>query len=213
MIGRTVSSTLIVSPPGGGKTTFLRDLIRCISEKGLRVSVVDERRELSGMSEGKAILNLGPTTDVLCGAPKVQAIPLLIRAMNPQVLALDEIQGEKELEAALYASFSGVALIATAHGDGRKSLYHRPMYRRMLESGAFEWCINLDGQKQPMMERLMKHDEMDGSNFCNGGLADGRLGRKAIVEPKIAASAAASAGTGTDAGRTGAEYAAPFRIV
>lgn len=213
ILGRNVSSALIVSPPGGGKTTFLRDLIRCISEKGLRVSVADERRELSGMSEGKVTLDLGPATDVLCGTPKVQAIPLLIRAMNPQVLALDEIQGEEELEAALYASFSGVALLATAHGDRVKSLYRRPLYRRLLESGAFDWCITLRGQEQPMMERLMEHDEMDGSHFCNGGLADGRLGRKAVPESKIAASSAASASAGADAGGAGAEYATSFRIV
>lgn len=172
LAGEHIASTLIVSPPGGGKTTFLRDLIRCISQKGHRVCVVDERQELWA---GGA-LELGPTTDVLTGVPKVQAIPLLIRAMNPQVLALDEISGEGELEVARYASFSGIALLATAHGDGKKSLYQRPLYEKLLSSGAFEWLITLEGLGKPRMERLRYYDEMDGSHICDPGIPYGGVG-------------------------------------
>lgn len=208
--GTSVDSALIISPPGRGKTTFLRDLIRCISQKGFRVCVVDERRELSAMTRGEISLDLGPTTDVLCGCPKVQSIELLIRAMNPQVLALDEISGEAELEAALYASFSGVCLLATAHGDGVDSLMKKPLYKKLLESGAFDWCITLDSCRKPMMERLGTHAETDGCFVCDGGFADGRLGRRAGVEPETAAFATASSFSGVNAGGTGAEYAAAF---
>ena len=206
--GGGVDSALIVSPPGGGKTTFLRDLVRCISQKGFRVSVVDERREISGMSDGKINLELGPATDVLCGCPKVQAIPLLVRAMNPQVLALDEISGEQELEAVLYAAFSGISLLATAHGNGIESLKQRPLYKKLLESGAFTWCIILDAKRKPMMERLVTDAEICRSAICHSCIADGRLGGRTGAEPKSGAAAAASAFAGGDAGRTGTEYAA-----
>jgi stage III sporulation protein AA len=89
MEGGYPQSALIVSPPGGGKTTFLRDLVRCLSERGFRVSVADERRELGAVREGEATLDLGPNTDILSGCPKAEAIPLLVRVMNPQVIALD----------------------------------------------------------------------------------------------------------------------------
>lgn len=211
--GGKPASALIVSPPGGGKTTFLRDLIRCISQKGFRVSVVDERREISAMTDGKPGLELGPTTDVLCGCPKAQAMQLLIRSMNPQVLAVDEISGEEELDAALYASFSGISLLATAHGRNVASLLRRPLYRRLIFSGAFDWCITLDGQGKPKMERLDGYGEIVRCGVCNSGLADGGLGRKAGDEPAFGAAAAASSGAGSDAERTGTEYARPVRAV
>lgn len=200
---KTVESALILSPPGGGKTTFLRDLIRCISEKGIRVSVVDERRELG--AEGS--LNLGPTTDVLWGVPKAQAIPLMIRAMNPQVLALDEISGEGELEEAMYASFCGICLLATAHGTGLRSLYARPLYRRMIESGAFAWLITLVEQGKPKMERLVLNGEMDGRDICHPGILDGGMGSKAGATGASGGSAAAAAQPGADAGGDGIKYA------
>lgn len=203
--GTGVESALILSPPGGGKTTFLRDLIRCISQKGYRVSVVDERRELG--AEGN--LDLGPTTDVLWGVPKSQAIPLLIRAMNPQVLAVDEICGEEELEEVLYASFSGVALLATAHGDGWASLCRRPLYRKLIWSGAFDWIITLEGQGKLRMERLEEHGEMDGSHISHPGIADGGLGGPAGAAGAAETIGTARTGAGANAGRAGTEYAAP----
>ena len=51
-------NTLIISPPGCGKTTLLRDLIRQVSDgtdtrQGQQVSVVDERSELGACYQGK----------------------------------------------------------------------------------------------------------------------------------------------------------------
>ena len=64
--GGRLASTLILSPPGLGKTTLLRDLIRCISSGDglppLRVGVADERGELGA---GNLRYDLGPRTDVL----------------------------------------------------------------------------------------------------------------------------------------------------
>jgi stage III sporulation protein AA len=168
-------SALIVSPPGGGKTTFLRDLVRCLSEQGVRVSVADERRELGSVRDGVPTLDLGPTTDILSGCPKAEAIPLLLRVMNPQVIALDEIAGQAELEAVAYCAFSGVAVLATAHGDGISSLLSRPLYRKLLESGAFSWCITLAANGKAAIERLGVYGKISGCAAGDSGILDERF--------------------------------------
>ncbi len=208
----SVASALIVSPPGGGKTTFLRDLVRLISEKGFRVSVVDERRELGALQDGIPTLDLGPSTDILSGCPKAQAIPLLIRVMNPQVLALDELGGKEELNAARNASFSGVALLATAHGNSLRSLLARPGYRELIRAGAFEWCITLEQGHIFRMERL-KIYENSGGGICDAGVTDGGLVGPSKSEPTARSAETASAGVGTDAVRDGTEYGLRARTV
>ena len=96
-------STLIAAPPGGGKTTLLRDMIATLSNGTedrcpLRVGVVDERGELAGMYRGVPQLDVGCHTDVLDGCPKALGIPMLLRSANPQVIAVDEITVREELE-------------------------------------------------------------------------------------------------------------------
>ena len=97
-------STLIAAPPGGGKTTLLRDMIATLSNGTedrcpLRVGVVDERGELAGMYRGVPQLDVGCHTDVLDGCPKALGIPMLLRSANPQVIAVDEITVREDIAA------------------------------------------------------------------------------------------------------------------
>ena len=139
-----LQNTLILSPPGWGKTTLLRDLIRCLSEgEGiypLRVGVADERGELGA---GELRLFLGPQTDVLENVPKAAALLMLLRGMAPQVLAADEITAPEDIRAMKTAAGCGAILLAAAHGSDPEDLRLRPLYRDLLDSGIFRRFILL----------------------------------------------------------------------
>ncbi len=145
--GGRLADTLILAPPGLGKTTLLRDLIRSVSEgEGcvpLRVSLADERGEVAAMYNGRPQLEVGRRTDVAEGCPKAQGLMLLLRAMNPQVLAVDEITAPEDVKALITAAGCGVTLLATAHGEGRAGLERRPLYRPLLEEGLFRFLVRI----------------------------------------------------------------------
>ncbi|MCI8414856.1 MAG: stage III sporulation protein AB [Ruminiclostridium sp.] len=145
-------STLILSPPGLGKTTLLRDLIACISNgegtEPQRVGVVDERGELGS---GPLRRQLGSRTDVLENCPKAMGTLMLLRGMAPQVLAVDEITAPEDLQAIQEAAGCGVVLLATAHGGNTRELRLRPLYRNLLDQGIFRRFVSIsqtEGQRR-----------------------------------------------------------------
>ena len=152
-----IDNTLIVSPPGGGKTTLIRDYIRRISDSGLRVSVADERGEIAAVYCGEPQFDIGSHTDVLSSAPKAESAMMLIRAMNPQVLAMDEISAEEDIKAIETAVGCGVKVIATAHGESVMELNKRPVYKRLMDMQVFRYAViieNFRGDRKYRLEEL-----------------------------------------------------------
>lgn len=147
---RQMMHTLLIAPPGGGKTTVLRDMIRQISDgnqyvKGCTVGVVDERSEIAGMYLGREQNHLGIRTDVLDGCMKAEGMMMLVRSMAPRVLAVDELGMEEDIHAVEYAMHCGCKMVATVHGTSLKEVEEKPYLRKLIEEKRFERYVLLAG--------------------------------------------------------------------
>lgn len=138
-------NTMIISPPGCGKTTLLRDIIRQLSDyKNLTIGVADERSEIGGSYKGVAQNDVGIRTDLLDGCPKAEGMLLLLRAMAPQVIAVDELGGARDIAAVENISNAGVRLLCTVHGYNLENIRLKPNLRALLEMGIFKRFVVLD---------------------------------------------------------------------
>lgn len=150
-------SILIIGPPGSGKTTLLRDLIRQKSNRGQgSVAVVDEREELFPLFRGQACFPAGNRTDILSGTPKAAGIEAVLRSMNPEWIAVDEITAQSDCEALLHAGWCGVNLLATAHAGSVHDLKTRPVYQSLINYKLFSTVLILHRDKSWRTERMQQ---------------------------------------------------------
>ena len=157
----TVFNTIIVSPPGRGKTTILRDLVRNISNgipeigfKGINVGLVDERSEIAAMYKGIPQNDVGVRTDVLDNIPKSIGMKMLIRSMNPKIIVADEIGREEDIEAINYAVCSGIKGIFTAHGDSIEDIKKNPVLNKLYNANTFERFLFLDENRKIICKKI-----------------------------------------------------------
>lgn len=139
------ANLLILSPPGLGKTTLLRDLARLASDGGMNVAVADERGELAACREGVPQLDLGCRTDVMDGCPKAKAIPMLIRACAPDLIIADEIGSEGDAQALRDAVCCGVRVAASAHAGSIEDAFRRKAIQSLFEDKLFGTLVLLGG--------------------------------------------------------------------
>lgn len=144
-------SLLILGPPGVGKTTLLRDIIRLRSTSGQAVAVVDERAELFPPGNH---FQPGCRTDILTGCSKAQGVQMVLRTMSPHCIAVDEITAQEDCDALMSAAWCGVELLATAHAESVADLMSRGVYRPLRECGLFTQGIVLRRDKSWYLERM-----------------------------------------------------------
>ncbi len=158
-------NVLLISMPGVGKTTLLRDMVRQISDgnrygKGMTVGVVDERSEIAGCFQGIAQNDLGIRTDVLDACPKALGMMMLLRSMSPNVIAVDEIGGKQDEEMIRQLTRCGVYVIATIHGSGMEDLENNAIGKELIKEEIFDRYIVLEKEKNGNIKRTIYNKEL-----------------------------------------------------
>lgn len=139
-----LKSLLVISPPAGGKTTFLRDCARVISINfKCNVLLIDEKGELYG--NGK--FNVGDTTDVLRNCKKSYGFNQGILNMRPDVIICDELFEYNDINSATNAVLSGVCILASAHAENLDELSKRSYFSKILKEKIFDYAVVLSNKK------------------------------------------------------------------
>ena len=150
---------LLFSPPGGGKTTALRSLVRALGSGAspLRVAVVDTRCELA-----PALAAKGLCVDVLSGYPRRQGIEIAARSMGAQIIVCVELCGIDEARTVLELQGGGVPLVATAHAADVRGLLSRSDMALLHGAGTFGAYVNVDWRREEIFRAVLR-EEVDGS--------------------------------------------------
>lgn len=202
-------NTLILAPPGGGKTTLLRELIRQVSDgnafgTGRTVGVVDERSELAGSFLGVPQNDLGIRTDVLDACPKKAGMLLLLRAMSPGVIAIDELGNREEMEVLHQTAACGCRILATAHGNTPADVERRFGISARELKAIFQIVIRLRREAGRFLAEPVWGKENAYAESCGGSDDTDRVsGTGDMVSQSVSRQGEESAGTAADSGSLG----------
>lgn len=136
-------NTIVIAPPGCGKTTYLRDLARNLSNSGITVGIVDERFEISPVKNASDVFDIGINTDVLRGIKKPDGMKMLLRTMNPDVIITDEIALPEDFNAVSEIINSGVKVVSSFHA-GSIGEYREKLKLMGIDNDFFDVKILID---------------------------------------------------------------------
>lgn len=138
-----LKSLIVISPPAGGKTTFLRDCARVISINfKCNLLLIDEKGELYGNGR----FNVGDTTDVLRNCKKSYGFNQGVLNMRPDVIICDELFEYNDINSAKNAVLSGVCIIASAHAENVEELSKRSFFTKILNEKIFDYAVVLSSK-------------------------------------------------------------------
>ena len=162
---KNVRNTLIVSSPGAGKTTILKDIAKQISSgikesnfESLNTGIVDERGEIAALYKGVPQNDLGIKVDVIDNVSKGIGMKMLVRSMTPQVIIADEIGTPEDVDAINYAMCSGCKGVFSAHGECMEDLYLNNFIKELIIGHVFEIIVFLDSNKKGNIKEIYNFD-------------------------------------------------------
>ncbi len=175
-----LQNVIIAGPPSSGKTTLLRDVARQISSARLgeyyKVTIVDERFEISPVDDGVCCCDTGPNTDVLSGFKKSDGIMMALRTLSPRIIICDEIGTTQECDAIQNGLNSGVNFILSIHASTAKELINKPQYNLLKKSGINAVIVLLSNEPCKIKEIFKTGDFNDESvsftDYCGSYNAD-----------------------------------------
>ncbi len=162
ILDKQIKNTLIISPPGAGKTTLVRDVARILASTAdiYNVLIADERGEIASTINGINSLDVGINCDVISGCNKNFAFSRAIRGLKPDVIIADELADVADCSAVMYAISSGVSVIATIHANGISGLKTKPFASELVGGGYInryvELCANPVGHISGIYDETFK---------------------------------------------------------
>ena len=161
--GDNVENCLIVSPPGAGKTTFLRDFVFQLCEHNIskNILIVDERNEICSCVDGVPALSLGGFCDIIANCNKHIAFKNGIRSMSPDIIVTDELDLEKDLDIVKEALNSGIKLIATIHAKDMNELRRKSSFESVLNEKYFTRYVVLGTSEGPGTLNAIFNDKLN----------------------------------------------------
>lgn len=150
LVDENVKNTLIISAPGCGKTTFLRDFIFQLNKMTkFNILVADERNEICLSGNSKGAQQNGVFCDVYTNCSKEFAFTNGIRSMSPDVIITDEIDLKNDLNSLVEATNCGVNVVATIHAKDINQLKRKAGFEDILNNKIFERFVVLNRDEGP----------------------------------------------------------------
>lgn len=135
-------SILICGGVNSGKTTMLRDLCR-LCGKRFKISLIDERNEISSAVSGQPCMDIGVMTDVFVGTKRSDGINSAVRTLSPDMIFCDEISTVEDTEAIIKGYGCGVKFVATLHAEDYNDLLRRSVAQPLISAGVFDYAVFL----------------------------------------------------------------------